>query len=288
MTYSQTLGHNNNNNNDNKYHICEEIGRGRFGTVTRVYAPATGDFYACKTIEKSSLTDDLDRACIDNEPKLMALLSFHPNIVQIHDLVDTDSTLSIYMELVDPSVSIYDRLVSSGTFSESQTASFAKQILQGLAHCHRYGVVHRDIKPENILVDLRNDTVKICDFGSGVWLGEGETTEGVVGTPYYVAPEVLMGYSYGEKVDLWSVGVVLYTMLAGSPPFYGETAEEIFEAVLRGNLRFPPKVFRGVSSMAKDFLRKMICKDASRRFSAEQALRHPWIQRAGEAEERFI
>jgi len=87
-----------------------------------------------------------------------------------------------------------------------------------------------------------------------------------------VAPEVLMGYSYGEKVDLWSAGVVLYTMLAGTPPFYGETAEEIFEAVLRGNLRFPTKIFRGVSSMAKDFLRKLICKDASRRFSAEQAL----------------
>ncbi|KAG2256584.1 hypothetical protein Bca52824_075878 [Brassica carinata] len=77
-------------------------------------------------------------------------------------------------------------------------------------------------------------------------------------------------------------------MLAGAPPFYGETAEEIFEAVLRGNLRFPPSVFRGVSSMAKDFLRKLMCKDASRRLSAEQALRHPWIQRAGEADERFI
>ncbi|KAF2544304.1 hypothetical protein F2Q68_00030754 [Brassica cretica] len=128
---------------------------------------------------KRSLTDALDRTCIDTEPKLMALLSYHPNIVQIHDLVDTDSTLSIYKELVDPSVSIYDRLVSSGTFSESQTASFAKQILQGLSHCHRYGVVHRDIKPENILSDLRNDAVKICDFGSGAWLGEGETIEGV-------------------------------------------------------------------------------------------------------------
>ncbi|CAH8357854.1 unnamed protein product [Eruca vesicaria subsp. sativa] len=287
MTCTQTLL-NNNNNKDNKYQICEEIGRGRFGTVTRVYSPSTGDFFACKTIAKSSLTDALDRACIDTEPKLMALLSYHPNIIQIHDLVDTDSTLSIYMELVDPSVSIYDRLVSSGPFSESQTASFAKQILQGLSHCHRYGVVHRDVKPENILLDLRDDTVKICDFGSGVWLGEGESTEGVVGTPYYVAPEVLMGFEYGEKVDVWSAGVVFYTMLAGAPPFYGETAEEIFEAVLRGNLRFPPSVFRGVSSMAKDFLRKMMCKDVSRRLSAEQALRHPWIQRAGEAEERFI
>ncbi|CAN8311736.1 unnamed protein product [Cochlearia groenlandica] len=245
MTCSQTLD----NNNNNKYQICEEIGRGRFGTVTRVYSPATGDFYACKTIEKSSLTDALDRACIDNEPKLMSLLSYHPNIVQIHDLIDTDSSLSIIMELIDPSVSIYDRLISSGAFSESKTASFAKQILLGVSHCHQYGVVHRDVKPENILLDLRNDMVKICDFGSGVLLGAGETTEGVVGTPYYVAPEVLMGWKYGEKVDVWSVGVVLYTMLAGAPPFYGETPEEIFEAVIRGNLMFPTKAFRGVSSV---------------------------------------
>ncbi|XP_010550413.1 PREDICTED: phosphoenolpyruvate carboxylase kinase 1 [Tarenaya hassleriana] len=284
MTCSQTL-----HNNLNKYQICEEIGRGRFGTVTRVYAPSTGDLFACKTIDKASLADDaLDRACIDNEPKLMALLSPHPNIVQIHDLIDTVDSVSIVMELVDPAVTIYDRLVSSGPFSEAQTASYARQILSAVSHCHRVGVVHRDIKPENILVDLRNDMVKICDFGSGIWLGEGETTVGVVGTPYYVAPEVLTGRPYADKVDVWSVGVVLYTMLAGAPPFYGETAEEIFEAVIRGNLRFPPKIFRGISSSAKDLLRKMICRDVSRRFSAEQALRHPWIVNAGETDASFI
>ncbi|CAN8294952.1 unnamed protein product [Cochlearia groenlandica] len=283
MTRSQTLV------NNDKYQICEEIGRGRFGAVTRVYSPITGEFFACKTIDKTSLKDDLDRSCIENEPKLMAIMSYHANIVQIHDLIETDSYLSIVMELIDPSVSIYDRLISSVTFPESQTASFCKQILEAVLHCHRYGVVHRDIKPENILVDLRTDTVKLCDFGSGVLLCEGETTEGVVGTPYYVAPEVLMGFSYGEKVDVWSVGVVLYTMLAGTPPFCGDNAEEIFEAVIRGNLRFPPKIFRGVSSLVKDLLRKMICKDPSRRFSAEQALRHPWFVRGGgETEERFV
>ncbi|XP_010553778.1 PREDICTED: phosphoenolpyruvate carboxylase kinase 1-like [Tarenaya hassleriana] len=277
MTCAQSLS--------DKYQTCEEVGRGRFGTVTRVYAPSTGEFFACKTIHKASLSDDaLDRACIDSEPKLMALLPPHPNIVKIHEFIDTIDSLSIVMELVDPTVTVYDRLVSSGTFSEAQTASYAKQILSAVSHCHRHGVVHRDIKPENILVDLRKDAVKICDFGSGIWLGEGETTVGVVGTPYYVAPEVLRATPYAEKIDVWSVGVVLYTMLSGTPPFYGETAEEIFEAVIRRSLRFPPKIFRGVSSAAKDFLRKTICRDVSRRFSAEQALRHPWIVNAGAAE----
>jgi len=95
---------------------------------------------------------------------------------------------------------------------------------------------------------------------------------GLVGSPYYVAPEVLMGKDYDEKVDVWSSGVTLYAMLSGIPPFYGDSTEEIFEAVLRSNLRFPTTNFRSVSSSAKDLLRKMICRDPSRRISAHQAL----------------
>jgi calcium/calmodulin-dependent protein kinase (CaM kinase) II/calcium/calmodulin-dependent protein kinase I len=93
-----------------------------------------------------------------------------------------------------------------------------------------------------------------------------------VGTPYYVPPEVLLGKEYGEKVDVWSAGVVLYIMLTGFPPFYGETVVEIFEAVLRGNLRFSARVFQSASTSVKDLLRRMLCKDVSRRFSAEQVL----------------
>ncbi|PHT80928.1 Phosphoenolpyruvate carboxylase kinase 2 [Capsicum annuum] len=105
---------------------------------------------------------------------------------------------------------------------------------------------------------------------------------GVVGTPYYVAPEVLLGKEYNEKVDVWSMGVILYIMLSGVPPFYGETPTETFQAVIRGNLRFPTKLFRSVSSEAKDLLRKMICKDVFKRYSAEQVLRHPWVINGGE------
>ena len=120
------------------------------------------------------------------------------------------------------------------------------------------------------------DVLKLADFGSAEWFGEVGCMSGVVGTPYYVAPEVLMGGEYDEKCDVWSCGVILYVMLAGAPPFYGESAAEIFEAVLRANLRFPSRVFSNVSPAAKDLVRKMICKDPARRISAEQALSKPF------------
>lgn len=116
--------------------------------------------------------------------------------------------------------------------------------------------------------------MKLADFGYAEWFlgNEKKTMRGLVGTPYYVAPEVLLGREYNEKVDIWSAGAMLYIMLSGVAPFCGDTTKEIFEAVLRGNLRFPTRIFGSVSTEIKDLLRKMICKDVSRRFSAEQVL----------------
>ncbi|KAF9660801.1 hypothetical protein SADUNF_Sadunf19G0035700 [Salix dunnii] len=265
----------------NNYQICEEIGRGRFGTIYRCFSPIKNEFFACKSVDKSLLKDPTDQECLQNEAKIMSLLSPHPNIVQIFDVYDTEDSLDMVLELCEQNT-LYDHLVkSNGGFSEAISASVMKQLLTAIAYCHRFSIVHRDIKPENILFDEMN-RAKLADFGSADWVAEEGRLSGVVGTPYYVAPEVVMGRDYNEKVDVWSAGVVLYAMLAGFPPFYGETVEEIFEAVVRGNLRFPPKVFRNISPEAKDLLRKMICRDVSRRFSAEQALRHPWILSGGE------
>ncbi|KAL6132508.1 hypothetical protein ACLB2K_064750 [Fragaria x ananassa] len=265
----------------NTYQLFEEIGRGRFGTILRAFCPTSAASVAVKIIDKTLLADETDRACIDKEPKIMSLLSPHPNILQIHNVFETEDSMAIVLDLCSPET-LYDK-IAHRTLSVSEAAGIMKQLLAAVSHCHRMGVVHRDLKPENVLFDSRN-VLKLADFGSAEWFsGEGECMEGVVGTPYYVAPEVLMGRVYNEKVDVWSAGVMLYIMLGGIPPFYGETATEIFEAVLRGNLRFPPKVFRGVSPAAKDLLRKMMCRDVSRRLSAEQALRHPWILSGGES-----
>ncbi|KMT13444.1 hypothetical protein BVRB_4g083500 [Beta vulgaris subsp. vulgaris] len=266
-----------------QYQLCDEIGRGRFGVVFRCFSPSSHTSFAVKSIDKRLLLDDeTDRECLDKEPKILQILSPHPNILQIHDIFDSDSHLLIVTDLCQEST-LYDRVVSAGPFSETDACSVFTQLIDALAHCHRNYICHRDVKPDNILFDSRN-RVKLCDFGSAEWFGgvEGrERMNGIVGTPYYVAPEVLAGREYNEKIDVWSAGVILYIMLGGVPPFYGDTVEDTFAAVLRGNLRFPTKIFRSISPEAKDLMRKMLSKDVSRRFSAEQVLRHPWVTSGG-------
>ncbi|XP_047324341.1 phosphoenolpyruvate carboxylase kinase 1-like [Impatiens glandulifera] len=267
-----------------EYQLCEEIGRGRFGVVYRCFSPISGDYFASKSIDKRLLSDPTDLDCIEKEPKILQLLSGSPNILQIHKIYEDDTFLHIVTDLCD-GADLFDRLSSSeGTFSEPEAALIFEQLISAIAHCHRMGVAHRDIKPDNVLFDSRNK-LKLADFGSAEWFGIGEERKmtGIVGTPYYVAPEILSGRDYNEKVDVWSAGVILYIMLAGVPPFYGDSPTDTFEAVLRGNLRFPPRIFRSVSPEAKDLLKKMICKDVSRRLSSEQVLRHPWVINRGQS-----
>ncbi|EPS58774.1 hypothetical protein M569_16039, partial [Genlisea aurea] len=259
---------------EEEYQLQQEIGRGRFGVVYRCYSRAADRFFACKSIHKPSLADSTDLRCIDVEPKILGILSGCPNVLSLHAVYEDEDYLHLVTDLCEGG-DLYDRLSCGDRFSETEAAVVLKQLMVAIACCHRLGVAHRDIKPDNILFDSRGN-LKLADFGSSEAFGVSEMS-GVVGTPYYVAPEVLRGRDYTEKVDVWSAGVILYIMLAGVPPFYGDGPAEIFQAVLRGNLRFPPEIFRSVSSDAKDLLRKMICKDVSRRLSADQVLRHPWL-----------
>ncbi|XP_061371236.1 phosphoenolpyruvate carboxylase kinase 1-like [Gastrolobium bilobum] len=255
------------------YVVSAEIGRGRFGTVSRCFSVDSGGSFAVKSIDKVVITaggDPLDAQCLLTEPRILQLLSPHPHIVNLHGLYEDDTHLHMVLDLC------YESDLHRGVMPEPEAAAVMYQLMQAVAHCNRLGVAHRDIKPDNILFD-DNNRLKLADLGSAEIFKEDEPMSGVVGTPHYVAPEVLAGRDYTEKIDVWSAGVVLYVMLAGFPPFRGDSPVEIFEAVLRANLRFPSRVFSSVSSVAKDLLRRMLCKDVSRRLSAEQVLRHPWF-----------
>ncbi|XP_078427881.1 phosphoenolpyruvate carboxylase kinase 1-like [Wolffia australiana] len=260
-----------------EYQIGGEIGRGRYGTVFRSSCKATGETVAVKTLQKALLDGDaLERECLETESKLHQAVAGHPNVVGIHGVYEDDESLSLVLDFC-AGADLFERIAArGGPFLEEEARAVLRPLMEAIAHCHRRGVCHRDVKPDNVLFDDWG-RLKLADFGSAAWFGDGRPLRGVVGTPYYVAPEVLSGRDYGEKVDVWSAGVILYVLLAGIPPFRGESAVEIFEAVMRANLRFPTRVFLGVSAEAKDLLRRMLCKDVSRRLSAEQVLRHPWM-----------
>jgi len=250
------------------YVVSEEIGRGRFGTVYRCSSADSGESYAVKSMDKVAISaggDSLDAQCLVTEAKIIQLLSPHPHIVNLHKLYEDETHLHMVLDLC------YEPTFHHHVTPEREAASVMWQLMKAVAHCHLRGGAHRDIKPDNILFDEEN-RLKLADFGSADTFKEGEAMRGVVGTPHYVAPEVLAGRDYNEKADVWSCGVVLYQMLAGFLPFEGDSPVAVFEAVLRSSLRFPTRVFSSVSPAAKDLLRRMLCRDVSRRFSAEQVL----------------
>jgi calcium/calmodulin-dependent protein kinase I len=256
------------------YEIGQEIGRGRFGTVYRCFSRHTGESLAVKSIDKLLLADSYDRECVEHESKLHRIASVgNLHVVSLHHSFEDESSIHLVLDLCS-GIDILDRITSDAPIPEPETAALAKELLEAISSCHHRGVAHRDIKPDNIMFDM-NGRLKLADFGSAAWFGgfEGEEKmDGIVGTPYYVAPEVIAGRRYSEKVDVWSAGVVIYMLLSGTAPFDGESAEDIFEAVLRANLRFPTRIFGWVSPMAKDLLRRTLSRDVTRRFSAEEAL----------------
>ncbi|KAJ6792512.1 phosphoenolpyruvate carboxylase kinase 1-like [Iris pallida] len=273
------------------YQIGEEIGSGRFGIVYRCTSSSSGEQFAVKSINKALLVDPVDRDCIDTEAKLTHLASSSSSshsgshTVRLHGVYEDSSFLHLVLDLCDGS-DLFDHLSRHAPLPEPEAASIMTSVIEAISSCHKNGVAHRDIKPDNILFDGQGG-LRLADFGSAGWFGGGgnSTTmmSGLVGTAHYVAPEVVRGEEYGEKVDIWSAGVVLYVMLGGGLPFEGGSAVEVFEAVMRGNLRFPTRIFGWVSPEAKDLMRRMMSKDVSRRLSAEQALRHPWITSGGGA-----
>eukprot|EP00826_Nyctotherus_ovalis_P040975 TRINITY_DN4081_c0_g2_i10.p1 TRINITY_DN4081_c0_g2~~TRINITY_DN4081_c0_g2_i10.p1 ORF type:complete len:231 (+),score=58.64 TRINITY_DN4081_c0_g2_i10:66-758(+) len=154
-----------------------------------------------------------------------------------------------------------------------------RQLLSAVAYCHSKNVVHRDIKPENLLLDSEDKeaTLKIIDFGTSHIFDSKHETYGSIGTPLYIAPEVLSGY-YTEKCDIWSCGVVLYVLLSGTLPFRGLTKNELFLKIQQGSYKLSGPSWQGVSAQAKDLIKKMLVVDPERRYSAVEALTHQWTQ----------
>lgn len=212
---------------------------------------------------------------LKSETSLLQAVS-HPNIVQLVDICDTKDILFIVMELMEGG-ELYDEIVKRKTFTEKDASFIMKQLFSALSYLHDKNIVHRDLKLENLLLVSSNSLViKLADFGlSKVYTGEAMST--ACGTPYYVAPEILLGDGYNAKIDTWACGVLLYVLLSGRLPFSGETDPELFNAIMAAELVWKKPQFDKVSTQAKDLIQKLITKDVDSRLSAKEALAHPFI-----------
>jgi calcium-dependent protein kinase len=268
------------------YTLGRKLGQGQFGTTYLCVEKSTGKEYACKSIAKRKLISQEDVDDVRRELHIMHHLSGHPNIVTIKGAYEDQGAVHLVMELCAGG-ELFDRIIQRGHYSEAQAAELCRVIVGVVETCHSLGVMHRDLKPENFLLldTSENAALKTTDFGLSMFFKPGEVFTDVVGSPYYVAPEVLRKH-YGPEADVWSAGVILYILLSGVPPFWAETEQGIFEQVLRGELDFASEPWPSISDSAKDLIRKMLDPNVKRRLKAHQVLCHPWIREEGVAPDR--
>ncbi|XP_062189353.1 calcium-dependent protein kinase 17 isoform X2 [Phragmites australis] len=259
------------------YALGKKLGQGQFGTTYQCVEKATGKEFACKSIAKRKLVSDEDVEDVRREIQIMHHLAGHPNVVSIVGAYEDAVAVHLVMELCAGG-ELFDRIIQRGHYSEKAAAQLARVIIGVVEACHSLGVMHRDLKPENFLfVNHKEDApLKAIDFGLSIFFKPGETFSDVVGSPYYVAPEVLMKY-YGCEVDVWSTGVIIFILLSGVPPFWDESEQGIFKQVLKGDLDFSSEPWPSISGSAKDLVRKMLIRDPRKRLTAHEALCHPWV-----------
>lgn len=265
---------------DSSYDVGKRLGRGCFATVYKARRRSDDAAVAVKAVEKKRL--DVETAkLLQNELEVLQAVSEHPGIVTLLDSVETDTYMFFVMAYVDGGP-LLDRIVSKGNFSENDARVILRTILQTLHYLSHLGCVHRDIKPENILVDNHSKSwpVKLTDFGLSAKMQPDELLHGTLGTPLFVAPEILKGEGYDCACDTWSLGVVLYLVLCGYPPFPYDNAKELVRAIVHGRYSFPAPEWDHVSSDAKDALTRMMEVDPKRRITPADALRHPWFRAA--------
>lgn len=265
-----------------------ELGRGQFGITWRVTERATGVKYACKSVSKRKLQSKKDIDDIRREVIILQHLTGQPNIVEFKGAYEDEQCVHLVMELCSGG-ELFDRITSKGSYTEQKAAAVFRNIVNVVNVCHFMGVMHRDLKPENfLLVSKEEDSeIKAIDFGLSVFIETGKVYKEIVGTAYYVAPEVLQR-SYGKEIDVWSAGVILYILLCGVPPFWAETEKGIFDAILRGEVDFSTHPWPSISESAKELISKMLTRDPKKRITAIEALDHPWLRKDGLASDEPI
>ncbi|KAJ0753449.1 putative protein kinase CAMK-CDPK family [Helianthus annuus] len=272
---------------DQRYTIGKLLGHGQFGYTYVATDKVNGHRVAVKKIDKNKMILPVAVEDVKREVKILQALSGHENVVQFYNAFEDDSYVYIAMELCEGG-ELLDRILSKkdSRYTEKDAAIVVRQMLKVAAECHLHGLVHRDMKPENFLFKSPkvDSHLKATDFGLSDYIRPGKKFTDIVGSAYYVAPEVLRRKS-GPESDVWSIGVITYILLCGRRPFWDKTEDGIFKEVLRNKPDFRRKPWPSISTSAKDFVRKLLVKDPRARLTAAQALSHPWVREGGNASE---
>ncbi|GAV73243.1 Pkinase domain-containing protein [Cephalotus follicularis] len=265
-----------------EFDLGKEIGRGHFGHTCWAKGRKgylKGHPVAVKVISKAKMTTPIAIEDVRREVKILKALSGHKHMIHFHDAFEDVNNVYIVMELCEGG-ELLDRILSrGGRYSEEDAKTIVLQIVTVVAFCHLQGVMHRDLKPENFLFTTQDEDapMKIIDFGLSDFIRPDQRLNDIVGSAYYVAPEVLHR-SYSVEADTWSVGVITYILLCGSRPFWARTESGIFRSVLRADPNFDDSPWPAVSPEAKDFVKGFLNKDHRKRMTAVQALTHPWLR----------
>nr|GMD49156.1 calcium-dependent protein kinase 28-like [Ipomoea batatas] len=270
---------------DKRYSIGKLLGHGQFGYTYVATDKSVGDRVAVKRIEKKKMLLPMAVEDVKREVKILKALTGHENVVQFHNAFEDEDYVYIVMELCEGG-ELLDRILAKkdSRYTEKDAAIVVRQMLKVAAECHLHGLVHRDMKPENFLFKSpkEDSPLKATDFGLSDFIRPGKKFHDIVGSAYYVAPEVLKRRS-GPQSDVWSIGVITYILLCGRRPFWDKTEDGIFKEVLRNKPDFRRKPWPSISNSAKDFVKKLLVKDPRARLTAAQALSHPWVREGGNA-----
>ncbi|CAA7391833.1 unnamed protein product [Spirodela intermedia] len=255
-----------------RYDLGGQLGWGQFGVIRECTDVFTGEKLACKSIAKDRLVTEDDLRSVKLEIEIMSRLSGHPHVVELKAVYEEERYVHLVMELCAGG-ELFHLLEKRGRFSEPQARILFQHLMEVVMFCHDKGIVHRDLKPENILLatDSPSSPIKLADFGLATFIEPGKNLYGTVGSPFYIAPEVLGG-GYNQAADIWSAGVILYILLSGMPPFWAKTKSGIFDAVRAAKLWFPSNHWGHISPSAKDLITGMLRKDPAQRLTAAQVL----------------